>query len=263
MLRGRDHAVVGGIATIAEGPVAVALSRGGAAKTYRHAQANEDAAAFAVGPAGAVLAVADGHGGWDAAETAIDHLLRVCAPAWTAAALERSAWSEAARAALVGAQAAILGAVVRGGAADARTTLAFALVRPADGWLGFASFGDSHVFCVDDASAHERAARGDAPAAFLGTPSHGPELLAGGLRCGSEDLTGVRALALATDGLSEPGVGVAAPARSVAEVLARARCQLPELRALALARGLIEEALAAHRRRRSGDNVASAVFWLG
>jgi hypothetical protein len=35
----------------------------------------------------------------------------------------------------------------------------------------------------------------------------------------------------------------------------------PELQPLAVARGVVERALAEHRRHRSGDNVAAAVAW--
>jgi hypothetical protein len=37
---------------------------------------------------------------------------------------------------------------------------------------------------------------------------------------------------------------------------------MPELAPLAAARGVVERALASHRRHRSGDNVAAAVAWM-
>ncbi len=72
-----------------------------------------------------------------------------------------------------------------------------------------------------------------------------------------------RALALATDGLSELEVGVEDPEAAVAAAVGRAAGAPPELRALEAARGIVESALEAHRRNPSGDNVAAAVLWLG
>jgi hypothetical protein len=79
---------------------------------------------------------------------------------------------------------------------------------------------------------------------------------------GVEPLAGCHAVLLATDGLSERHVGVADAAGTVAACVASAARADPALRALEAARGLVEAALAAHVRRGSGDNVASAVAWL-
>jgi hypothetical protein len=57
-------------------------------------------------------------------------------------------------------------------------------------------------------------------------------------------------------------VGVADAAETVAACVGSAARADPELRALEAARGVVEAALAAHVRRGSGDNVASAVAWL-
>ena len=83
LLRGRDHTRLGITAAVAEGRAAIALSRGGAPKSYRYRDPNEDVALFAEGEGGILLAVADGHGGCDAAETAVEKLLASFAPAWT------------------------------------------------------------------------------------------------------------------------------------------------------------------------------------
>jgi hypothetical protein len=45
--------------------------------------------------------------------------------------------------------------------------------------------------------------------------------------------------------------------------MAHAELAKPELRALAAARHLLEQALAAHRRHHSGDNIATALYWAG
>ena len=83
LLLGRDHLELGAIGAISEGAVAIALSKGGALKTYPHIDPNEDAAAFAIGAAGLFVAVADGHHGAEGAELALEHLLVHCAPGWT------------------------------------------------------------------------------------------------------------------------------------------------------------------------------------
>ncbi len=75
LLRGRDHTRLGAIEVVAEGVLAIALSVGGFRKSYRHTDPNEDAAAFACGEGGLVVAVADGHGGAVASEAALERLL--------------------------------------------------------------------------------------------------------------------------------------------------------------------------------------------
>ena len=82
-------------------------------------------------------------------------------------------------------------------------------------------------------------------------------------RLGTESLTGVRALVLATDGISEAGIGVDDPAASAAAaVRAGAGAEDPELRALETVRALLETGLDAHRQQKAGDNLAIAVGWL-
>ena len=78
---------------------------------------------------------------------------------------------------------------------------------------------------------------------------------------GVQVLSGTRAVVLVTDGLSEQGIGVAVPQAAVAECAEAAARGKPELQPLAVARGLVERALAEHRRNHSGDNVAVAVAW--
>ena len=70
---------------MAEANVAIALSRGGAEKRYPHSEPNEDAAGFALGGAGAFIAVADGHGGFEASEVTLELLLGGAAAQWTEA----------------------------------------------------------------------------------------------------------------------------------------------------------------------------------
>jgi hypothetical protein len=76
---------------------------------------------------------------------------------------------------------------------------------------------------------------------------------------GTETLDGIFAIALATDGISEAGIGVDVPELTIGECASIAERVSPDLRPLELARGIAEAALAAHRDHRSGDNIATAV----
>jgi serine/threonine protein phosphatase PrpC len=260
-LRGREHLLTGAVAAVSEGTAAVSLSRGGASKRYAHVDPNEDAAAFARGPLGVLLAVADGHGGCEAAEAAIEDLLARRAPRWTGSAEALAAgWEVEALSALFDAHQAILGRTTRAGGETSRTTVCLALARFPEDFLGFAAIGDSHLFHVSTEVVDLNPARGRA--VYLGWAPETPETLAQKCVVGSEGLSGTRALVLATDGLSEPGIGVDDPEGAVADAVARAGEAARDLRPLALARGLVEEALAAQRRRGSGDNVGCAVLWL-
>jgi hypothetical protein len=262
LLRGREHTKLGAVATLAEGPCAIALSRGGHKKTYRHRDPNEDAAGFALGPEGSLVAVADGHAGHEAAELAVSTLLDRFAEPWTAAGALARSWVERACEAIEALHAGLIAHGAAGGNPEARTTLALALVRPREDLLGFASVGDSHVFVAATAGATDLA-QGPSEPVYLGTPSLDPEELGTGLVVGSAALAGARAIALATDGLSERGIGVAAPALAVAEAIAGAARLDPGRRALESVRALVDRALDAHRRQRAGDNVAAAVLMLG
>ena len=87
ILIGRDHQVIGDLAVIGEGPAAIALSRGGASKTYEHTEPNEDAVLFAFSDGfprggGALIAVADGHHGSSGSQAALEHLRQVVGPSW-------------------------------------------------------------------------------------------------------------------------------------------------------------------------------------
>ena len=264
VLRGREQTVVGAIAAIAEGHCAIALSRGGAPKRYRHRDPNEDVSGFVNGEGGSLVAVADGHGGCDAAEIAVDRLVTRYAPLWTAATAPGidAVWESTARAAFADVNQMILQRAARDGANAARTTLAFAIVRRSDDLLLFASVGDSHVFRVDGEAAVDLASECDRQTAFLGSPQETRDTLRGKCVIGSTLLTGARAVVAVTDGISERGIGVAAPAAAVSEAVDRGATCNGDVRPLTAARATVETALEAHRRHRAGDNVACAVAWL-
>ena len=263
LLRGRDHTRLGITAAVAEGRAAIALSRGGAPKSYRYRDPNEDAALFVEGEGGILLAVADGHGGCDAAETAVEQLRARFAPGWTGLAAPglREGWRSLTTAALGELNAAILERVALGGTPTARTTLALALLRPGDDLLAFASLGDSHVFQLVAGEVLELGHEHERRSCYLGFASETAESLADKHVAGVQVLAGTRAVVLVTDGLSEQGIGVAVPEDAVAECAEAAARGEPELQPLAVARGVVERALAEHRRHRSGDNVAAAVAW--
>lgn len=264
LLRGREHTLLGGVSTIAEGPAAIALSRGGARKTYAYKDPNEDDAAFATSPWGALLAVADGHSGHGASEVALERLLEAHAPRWLDASAIALAgrWVDEAADVLLDLNTAVLARLTPRGEAEARTTLALALARPGDDLLAFVSMGDSHIFGADRDGARELGAAASKRVAYLGRPDEEREALRRKHRAGVESLGDLRALVLATDGLSEHGIGVGDAAAAVGQVVRRCEAAKPDLRPLEVARGLAELALEAQRTHSAGDNVATAVLWI-
>ena len=267
-LLGRGHHAQGEIAVCDDEPAALAISLGGAPKLYAHTDPNEDAALLVRGEGGLLLAVADGHGGADAAEIAI-RILAARAGPWTEATWPCGDWKAIALSVLLEANAAICEAAARGGRRLSRTTLAFAVVRPRDPVIRFASIGDSHVFHVTPegaldlarAQAHDAGRPPEGGTYFLGFGEESAESLAGKLHAADEPLLRTRALVLATDGLSERGVGVDEPEDAVMAAT-EAALRLEAGRGAALARAVAGAATEAHRRRRSGDNIAVAAVWL-
>jgi serine/threonine protein phosphatase PrpC len=260
VLRGREHALLEAVDAVAEANLAIALSRGGAEKRYPHSEPNEDAAGFALGAEGAFLAVADGHGGFEASEVALEQLLAGAAAQWTEApaGLDAEGFHRQALAALFDANRAVRR---ESGGRRSRTTLSFGVLLRDPPRLLHAAIGDSHLFLAGAAGVRELAPAGER-VGFLGAKLETPEALAPLARIGEAPLAGLRAVVLVTDGLSEEGVGVSDPAAAVADAVRRALRARGGSKALELARGLVESALAEHRRRRSGDNVAVAAAWL-
>lgn len=263
LLRGREHVELGAIDVVAEGSAAIAISLGGARKRYHHVDPNEDAALLALGPAGSLVAVADGHHGFEAAEVALEYLATHPAPHWTEPGTVRAdSWRRQASAVLEDVNRAIR-AEHEGFEDGSCTTLAFALVLPAESALLYAGIGDSHLYRVgEDGSVRDLVAHRDGKPCFLGQVEAEAAALAARAAIGSAPLAGTRALVLATDGLSERGIGVDEPEAAVREAVEEAAGAPVERRALEAARGLLERACSAHRRRVAGDNAACAVLWL-
>lgn len=260
LLRGPEHAVLGGIAAIAEDALAIALSQGGAAKRYPHREPNEDFAGFAWSEWGAVLAVADGHQGADAAAVALERAI-AHAPRW----LERAPIALDAR---FGAEADALvrdihqQIVSQLAQTGSRTTLALALARPREGWLGLVSVGDSLLFTHGPAGTRWIRGAEHANATFLGTARLEADDLVKATFVDVRPLRLERAVVLATDGFSQPGIGVADPEKAIAQAAQEATRAGAERASLVFARAIVERALDSQKARRSGDNVAAAVLWL-
>ena len=276
LLRGQDHRLVGALACVAEGPAAITLSRGGARKTYDYVEENEDATFFAYADqateGGLIVAVADGHHGSSGALAVLEHIETELAPGWIAPdssldnALDSAqTWTDRALDALVACNDAVLARAGRLGIPSAPTTLSLALVRPAENLVAYACVGDSHLFCVDAGGARDLgwASTGEHRSFFLGGAALVREELAERSIVGTRSLSGVDALALATDGLSERGIGVDDPERAAFEAIEAARSANPELRALEACKHLSRTAMRAQREHQAGDNVGCAVLWLG
>ncbi len=261
LLRGRDHCRIGAIELIAEGPCAVAISRGGAAKTYSHTDPNEDACLFASGPGGTLLAVADGHHGAEGSQIALDYLLERCAETWTGESpLSPDAFRESAREALQGANLAILREAERCRIPPAPTTLSIALVRPGDDLLFHVSVGDSHIFCLREGELRDigwAADTRDHPH-FLGDPRHAE--LTSRLTVDSERIDDLVALVLVTDGFSEQGIGFADPQDAISRIVKRSLEFEADRKAVETCRGVADAAISIHRTNRAGDNIACAIW---
>ncbi len=270
LLRGREHTSLGAVGAIAQGRCAVALSRGGAHKLYAHQEPNEDAVLFARGEGGALIAVADGHHGASGSEQVVEWLRDRRASAWLGAPgppADEETWRREVLGCLGEMDRDIAAGARKAGLMAAPTTLSLAVARPAEGRCWHASIGDSHVFqvvahpggasLVTDVSSGRL--RPDA-VAYLGGGFESADALSDSTETGIGPLAGLRALVLATDGLSERGIGVIDPSEEVAR-LADAEHDA-ELGPLTLARGLVEVALDAQRHHGSGDNVGVAVIWL-
>jgi serine/threonine protein phosphatase PrpC len=268
-LRGRDHHYVGGLELTGLGPAAVALSRGGARKTYSYTDPNEDCVAFALGDGGQLIIAADGHHGELGSEAAVATILDEFAGAWTATEAPvagEEAWRALGVDALLRANRAILEVAGRNQLPPAPTTFVLALVRPKEDLLLSLSAGDSHVFAVDQSAAVELGGR--IPdlkfTPFLGYEEVRREWIGEFAVIGTRSLASLRAVVLATDGLSEPGIGVADPPNAVYDAVERVDSyEASDRKAVETCRGVVETALRAHRSQKAGDNMGCSVIWLG
>jgi serine/threonine protein phosphatase PrpC len=265
LLRGREHLEIGAIDAVAEGPAAIAISMGGAQKTYVHTDPNEDSVFFAVGAAGTLVAVADGHRGFEASEVVLEHLLAHPGPQWVEpGGVTPTSWERHVLAAICDANAEIIQERVDTEMGAARTTLSLALVLPESDALLYVCIGDSHLFQVRPAGVADLADVETTTGLdfFLGHGEETPESLGEKCRIGVVPLENTIAVVLATDGLSEYQIGVEKPGDVVRESVENARKAALGLRPLEASRTILEAALEAHRSNRSADNVCAAVVWL-
>lgn len=239
-LWGGDHPTLDELAVDALGERAgVALTRGRFPKPYPHLDPNEDAVLAAAGERGWLLAVADGHSGFDAARAALE-AVAAQAPALLDGDGDRDGDGDP-TAALQDICEAAIAAVTRTVASAeqsrqaSRTALTVALATSRH--LHVATFGDT--VCVRLRG--RRAKTVGAPTAFLGPDSDVAGVQRLRLRPGD-------AVAVASDGLSDY-LGRGWPQR-IAALTADAADPA------AAARLLVEEAMAGG----AGDNVAVAVL---
>lgn len=267
-LRGREHQKVGGLAVEAEGPAAIALSRGGARKTYPYTDPNEDCVAFALGDGGQVLIAADGHHGELGSEAAVERILEEFAAPWTSAAppaSDEAGWLSIGTDALERANRAILEVAGKNRIPPAPTTFVLALIRPEEDILLHLSVGDSHLFAVDT---HAATDLGGSDASwkftpFLGYEQANRETMEQYGKIGVRGVRDLRAVVLATDGLSEPGIGVKNPALTVYERVSHVAGDVTlDRRAVETCRGVVDEAMRAHMAQKAGDNMGCSVVWV-
>ena len=238
-LWGDEHTELGEIA-VAELPprAAVALSRGRFPKGYPHFDPNEDAVLAATDGSAWLLAVADGHNGFDAARAALTALQAAAPPTLAGAATDPEA---ALRAGLILVGEAVTEALthVHEDRAASATALTVALV--VGGRLTTLTLGDTAVVLVRDG----RARRIGGPTGFLGP---GADLGAAGLD--RADLHPGETVVVASDGLFD-FLG-RSPDRALARLAAR-----PGESPAGLARAAVEQACAGG----AGDNIAVALLY--
>ena len=236
-LWGDEHPDLGNVAVAALDPgMALALSRGRFPKAYRHVDPNEDAALAVSGPGGRLLAVADGHNGFEAARAAVEAVAQK-APAL----LDRGTDPEAALRTVFATAGRAIAAAVAGAPGprrSSRTALSLVLIGESEAWT--ATLGDTAVIRV----------RGDRTKLlsdelpFLGPNSPAPPVEAVKLR--ERDR-----LLVVSDGVID-FLGTSWATRlgeAVAAAPGAERC----------ARQLVDLALAGG----AGDNVAVAAAWPG
>ncbi|MFP8877670.1 MAG: protein phosphatase 2C domain-containing protein, partial [Myxococcota bacterium] len=171
-LCGPEQTQIGNHAAVGRGFAAIGLSRGGAAKTYAYRDPNEDSCGFASSPAGMLLAVADGHWGYEGSQAAVRRLIESHAASLLATGDSGppQSWEATARTLLVDLQQQILRAGGHRGAQPPRTTLSLAVAFPERALMNWLCVGDSLLFAVEERGVHEIGAPAGA-IHYLGSPA--------------------------------------------------------------------------------------------
>lgn len=233
VLWGDEHPVLDEVADARlDEHTAVAISRGRFPKPYAHVDPNEDAVLAAAGPDGLLLAVADGHLGFDAARAAIQAVAERAGALVGVVGDASAALQDTCRAARDAVAKAVAGAAPP--RSDSRTALTVALAVGSH--LHTVTYGDT--VCVRGRGGRAKVVSESAP--FLGPGSGLVPVTRTRLRDGDR-------MAVASDGLTTY-LGRDWPART-AEVLSEGDA------AAAAARRLIELAMDGG----AGDHVAVGV----
>ena len=238
VLWGRDHVRYDevGLAVPTDG-VALALSRGKIPKPYAYVDPNEDVVAAAVGPTATLLVVADGHSGVEAAEIAVESILRQAGePSPQLSSRLAHLFAPAHEAVLTAT------AEMRRRNRESRTTLTIGLLTR--GWLSWASLGDSALMVV---TPRQGVTVTTARHRFVGASMPTREVLAD-IDMGQVEVPDDAWVVAATDGFLNFTL-TGDPARAAAVVLGRQRT------AADAARALVAHAFSGG----AGDNVAVAV----
>ena len=138
------------------------------------------------------------------------------------------------------------------------------MARPDEGTLFWLSAGDSHVFLVEESATRDVGwpSLGHKRAYYLGYEAATHERMKGTFACGSASLSNLCAVMLATDGLSEPGIGFPDPEAAVHQAAADTAQSDVETRPLEFAKRLSHATLEIQHKQRAGDNLACAVVDL-
>ena len=240
-LFGTDHPELGEIVSSPVGRAAVALSRGGHAKTYPYVDVNEDAVAAVEGPRATLLVAADGHNGATAAMHAVRFVLDVLGDD-PPPGLDKKEWGALFR----DANDAVLSVTSTGSPQpSSRTVLLVALV--AGDSVSWGSMGDAALVVARPGGERGRQLNREM-ARYVGYQMSRRGLEASVHR-GTAAVAAGEWVVLATDGLSE-FVSPMRPADVIPRVLARAGADPEEAAAQ-----IVETACMAG----AGDNVGVAL----
>ncbi len=204
--------------------------------------------------------MADGHWGESGARIAIQQVAEF-ARTWVEdrSVREPSLWQDALIDAVQAAHRALVAAAE--GKRGPRTTLSLALARRPEGAFFSACVGDSHLFWIDRERCLDLGWPRDQPARFLGQRDVDAAWVRQATRIETGTLRDTRALLAATDGLSEPGIGVDDPPLAVLEALEESSPYPQAERAAVAAHRLATTTCETHARNGAGDNIAIAVAW--
>lgn len=240
---------------------AAAISRGGAAKSYGTATSNEDAVLFAEGPHGLLLAVADAHAGPEASESALIWLAEFRAERWMTHKASPEAWLVEAMDMFFEVNEYLVQRNAENSTAS-RTTLAVAILDDSLGVVLAATAGDSHVYVVGTSHATAVAKGAGAGSFFLGQTPASRSAIAEACAAEVVRVAGLRAIVLATDGISTEGIGFSDPSAVLRDVIVDTVEAASGNWSSAVARALVARVCHIQAANDSGDDIAVALVGL-